>query len=325
MSGFVFVHGPNGWFPLKIQAILLAAGQGSRLRPLTEVTPKVALPLLDIPLGAFGLSLLGSYRPLIVNTSHLSDAAVAALVPYGLAEGEVFLEGATALGTAGTLKALENRLADTFITLNADELTDVLPASVLAAHARTGAAATVAVRRVGEGADLVVEGERVTQFIDRRERSTAGAAFIGLAVFSRAVLSLIPKGEVQGIAESLLRPLIERGEVASYMHDGYALDVGTPARYLAASLDLLHGVGPRPPMPFPGRLIEVGVEGTAYVGPGATVGENSLGRGAIVLAGARVEGRVQDSVVWPGATVASGESLSRSIRFSTQTIATTPT
>jgi mannose-1-phosphate guanylyltransferase len=307
---------------MKIRSILLAAGQGTRLRPITDVVPKVALPLLDVPLGAFGLALLAPYGQLLVNTSHLSDAVAPALVPWGLEEREIFFEGATPLGTAGTLKALSARLAETFVTLNADELIDADPIAVLEAHRHSGATATLAVAPVTSGADLEVRGHRVTRFIDRRTHSIPGVAFLGLAVYSRSVVSLIPDGR-SGIAEVVLRPLVEKGEVGVHVHEGYALDVGTPGRYLRASLDLLEGRGPKPPGPFPGSIIEVN-GGRAYLGPDALADEGSLGAGAILLSGARVEGRVQESIVWTGATVGPGETLTRSIRFSTQTIAATP-
>jgi len=312
---------------VKIRSILLAAGRATRLRPLTEALPKVALPLLDIPLGAFGIALLAPYGPLVVNTSYLSDAVAPALVPWGLQEREIFFEGSAPLGTAGTLRALSERLAGTFLALNADELIDADPEALLETHRRSGASATLALAPVPAGADVLTQGERVTAFIDRRERSVPGMAFLGLAAYSRSVVSLIPQGH-SGIAEVVLRPLIERGEVAAHVHDGYALDVGTPSRYLGASMDLLEGRGPEPPQqtpgkPFPGKIIEVD-GGRAYLGPGAAAGENSLGPGAIILAGARVEGRVQESIVWPEATVGAGETLTRSIRFSTQTIAATP-
>jgi mannose-1-phosphate guanylyltransferase len=280
------------------------------------------LPLLDIPLGAFGSALLAPYGPRVVNTSHLSDAVGPALVPWGLQEREEFFEGPVPLGTAGTLRALADRLAETFVVLNADTLTDADPEGLIGSHRGGGAAATLAVAPVVEGADLEVSGTRVTSFIDRRERSTSGMAFLGLAVYDRSVVRLIPEGR-SGIAEVVLRPLIERGEVAAHVHAGYALDVGTPARYLRASLDLLAGIGPEPPGPFPGSIIEVD-GGRAYLGPGARAAENTLGPGAIVLSGAEVEGRIQDSIVWPGDVVEAGETLNRSIRFSNQTIAATP-
>ena len=226
------------------------------------------------------------------------------------------------MGTAGTLRALKESLDETFVTVNGDELTDVDPGAVRAAHERSGAAATLAVVPVTSGADVVVESDRATSFIDRRARSAPGMTFIGVAAYSRSVLSLIPEGR-HGIAEVVLRPLIERGEVAIFVHDGYALDVGTHARYLDASLDLLAGAGPEPPGPFPGSIIEVD-GGRAYLATDALAAESSLGPGAVVLAGGHVEGRVEESIVWPGATVAAGETLKRSIRFSNQTIATAP-
>ena len=287
--------------------ILLAAGIGERLRPLTGSIPKPALPLLDIPLGAWGLrSILEATNDVVVNASYSSDIVFGALAPYG--EFETLDEGDEPWGTGGTLSALRGRISDTALVCNGDSLTDVSAERLLAEHRRTGAAATLAVRSVDAGADLVIEKDRATAFIDRRsEPNTAGARYVGVAAFEARTLTLLPDSRPSGLAESLLRPLAESGQIHVYDSSGYALDVGTVARYLEASLDQLEGRGPSSPRPPPGELIEV-EGGRAYLGLDVAADEESIGPGAILLAGAALhEGSyVSNAIVWADEEVPAG-------------------
>jgi mannose-1-phosphate guanylyltransferase len=295
---------------MPIEGVLLAAGRGERLRPLTDLLPKPSLPLLDVPLGAWGLVALGgAARPVAVNVSHLGERVVGALAPYG--DFEVLEEGPSPFGTAGTLLALRDRLAPTFTTMSADLLTAVGPGALLDAHRRGGASMTVAVRAVDRGADLVIEAGRATGFVDRRfEAGAAGGLFLNLAVIEKTALDVLPDRRPLGLGESLLRPLAQRGEVAVHPADDYWLDVGSIARYLRAGNDLLEGRGPPPPRPHPGEFVEV-PGGRAYVGPSAGVDEDSLGPGAIVLEGAQVGSGalIERSVVWPDEVVPAGTEL----------------
>ncbi|MGH2749927.1 MAG: sugar phosphate nucleotidyltransferase [Actinomycetota bacterium] len=288
--------------------ILLAAGLGERLRPLTATIPKPALPLLDVPLGAWGLcNLLDATDEVVVNTSHFSETAIGALAGYG--DFETLDEGPEPWGTGGTLAALRDHIGETAVVCNGDALTDVAARHLVAEHRRMGAEATVAVHPVDSGADLTIAGERATSFVDRRKDPRApGARYLGLAAFQARALELLPDTRPAGIAESLLRPLVERGDVAVVFSYGYALDVGTVGSYVEASLDLLAGRGPLSPRPHPGEFIEV-EGGRAYLGPDASCDEESLRAGAMVLAGALLhEGaRVDNAIVWPGEEVPAGE------------------
>ncbi|CAN5536094.1 NDP-sugar synthase [soil metagenome] len=301
---------------MPIASVLFSAGLGTRLRPLTDVVAKPALPLLDVPLGAYALSALtGSCAPVVVNLSHLHAQVRRALAPWAPPDlVNLVVESPRALGTAGTLRALRDRVGPRVLTMNSDELTDLDPRALLETHERLGAPATVALAPVAAGADMSIARDRVTKLIDRRsEPDDPGWLFLGMAVFERRALGLLTGEGPAGLTEALLRPLIERGEVAAHEHAGYALDVGTPDRYLQGSLDLLAGRGPRLPS-WPGERARRGA-GWVYRGPGSRAPEEALGPGAVLLRGCEVEpgSRVERSIVWPGERVRAGTLLEGSI------------
>ena len=303
---------------MDISSVLFAAGRGKRLRPLTDRIPKPALPVLDVPLAAWGLAAVTRHPGrAIVNVSHLADDVLAALRATGIQGWEPFVEGADAYGTAGTLSALRDRVAPRVVTWNGDALTDLHLPDLLDSHARSGAPATLLAREVETMADVKLSGTSVTGFVDRRkEPDASGARFLGIAVFEREALERLPDHRPAGLGETLLRDLAESGGLNVHLFDGYLRDVGTPAEYLRASLDVLAGDAPTPPIELPGEIVEV-KGGRAYVGPGTDADPGSLGPGAILLARAQVQpgARVMNSVVFPGSPVPESVPLEHAIWF----------
>jgi len=303
---------------MEIGSVLFGAGQGKRLRPLTEALPKPALPMLDVPLAAWGLAGLARVAPpVVVNVSHLASRLIDALGGLGIPGWEPLIESPRAYGTAGTLAALRDRVGGRVLTWNGDLLTELDPVDLLRTHERLARPATVAVVRVPAGADLGINREIVTRFVDRRRRpDVAGVRFIGAGVFERDALDRLPATRPAGLGETLLRDLGESGDLGVHVFGGYWSDVGTPKAYRRASLDLLYGRAPAAPVAPPGEVIEV-QGGLAYVGPDVSVERRALGAGAIVLRGARVGAgtSIRDSIVMPDETVSPGRQIVNSIWF----------
>lgn len=301
-------------------SLLLAAGIGSRLRPLTEATPKPGLPLLDIPLAAWGLvDLSGMGGHVFINLSAGHEVVTAALGPL-LAGVEVIVESPEPLGSAGTVAALRERVTGPIVTRNADLLSSLSSAEIVRAHVANGAPATIAVQPVASGADVVDDNGRF-HLVDRRAVDAAGDRFLGVSVFEPAALARLDSRGPRDLVSGLIAPLMAAGEIAIYRYDGYAIDVGTPRRYLEASLGLLYGRAPRPPVPFPGDIVEV-AGGRAYLGTGAEAAPDTIGPGAIVLAGGRIEpgARIRDAIVWTNEMVPPGLHLTEGIRAFATTI-----
>ncbi len=303
--------------PPATTGVLFSAGRGSRLRPLTDRVPKALLPMLDIPLGGFALKRLLTISPsVIVNIDARARVPVEeGLRAVGAGRIDLMEESPEPYGAAGTLAAIRDRIGERIVTWNADALCDLEPSMLLGAHLASGAPATIAVVPVDSNADVEVGDGRATAFIDRHLRPDApGAQFAGVAVLDAAVVRALPDARPLGLAEAVLVPLVRSGDLATYEHPGYALDVGTFERYVEGSVDLLGGRGPAPPEPWPGEIVAV-PGGAAYLGPGARAAEGSLGPSAVILSGGQVAAgaRVVRSVVSRDEVVPPGETLTNSV------------
>ncbi|XXX82040.1 NDP-sugar synthase [Sorangium sp. So ce134] len=276
-------------------AMILAAGLGTRLRPLTDELPKPLLWLGDRPLVAHiaGQLAAGGVRRAALNKSHLAERFTRELLAAFPVPVEVLHEPEP-FGTAGGLANAAGALGDGDVVLwNGDILIDLDVAALCAAHGERGAAATLAVapRPAGEGTVGVgARGEVVRLRGERFGEEVAGGDFVGVHVVGGALRRrLPPRGCMVG---DVYLPWLREGRpLATFAAPSLWHDIGTLAAYLAASARWLAQRG----LP-------------SYVGPGASVAEGVDVTGSIVGAGARVEGAgaLRGCVVWPGARIAVG-------------------
>ena len=149
-----------------MQALILAGGEGTRLRPLTSTVPKPVVPLVDRPFIAFMLDWLRTHgvEDIVISCGHMASG-----VRNVLGDGSAFgvqlryVEEPTPLGTGGALKYAESLLDDRFFMLNGDVLTDIDLSAQLAQHERTGATATLALTPVEDPTNYgLVRTERAT-------------------------------------------------------------------------------------------------------------------------------------------------------------------
>jgi mannose-1-phosphate guanylyltransferase len=311
-----------------VQAIVLVGGEGTRLRPLTNTTPKPALTLVDRPFLAYMIEWLARHgvTEVVLACGFLPDVLQAALA------GEEERAGASIryvveprpLGTAGAIRfaadELGEELGDRFFALNGDVLTDLDLSALLGAHERSSATATIGLHPVEDSSafGLVRSGEegRVLEFLEKTGESRPGEVNAGMYVLERSVLDLIAPGENVSIEREVFPRLVDAG-LHGLLLDGYWVDIGTPERYLQASWDILEGnveTGVEPTAPA--ALIDPGaeVDDGATVGPravvasGCRVGPGASVRESVLLAGSSVgeNARVSGSVLAPGAEVAPG-------------------
>src|ERR687893_187900 len=157
-----------------MQALILAGGEGTRLRPLTSTVPKPVVPLVDRPFIRFMLDWLHSHG---VNDVVMSCGHLASGVRNVLGDGSAFglrlryVEEPRPLGTGGALKYAETMLDERFVMLNGDVLTDLDLGAQIEQHERTGARATLALTPVEDpsnyGLVRTKDGGEVVEFVEK--------------------------------------------------------------------------------------------------------------------------------------------------------------
>lgn len=284
--------------------MILAAGLGTRLRPLTDVLPKPLAPVVGTPnivrlirhLARFGV------REIVINLHHL-----AGVIPARLGDGSslgvriAYSHEPEILGTGGGIrKALHLLGDDTFLVVNGDAVFAPDLTRAVALHRSSGALATLVVRETPEaeayGAIGVDKDGRVRGILSAGD-GLAKTMFTGVHVLEPAIGERLP--ERGCIVRATYIPLLAEGAPLAAMVDpGYFCDLGTPRRFLDANLDLVHGRERLEGLEAPADGVHVGRD--VSFGTGAV-----LGPGAIVCDGARVAPgvRVEQSVVMEGAAV----------------------
>ncbi len=226
-----------------MKAVLLAAGAGVRLRPLTDGTPKCLLQfggrsLLDRWLDACAGA---GVEEALVNLHHLADVVRSALDSRrGPPTVRTVLEPEL-LGSAGTLRANRRWLEheDVFLVCNADNLTDFDLRDLLAFHRRGSSRASLVAFRAGEpsacGVLDVDPAGRMVGFAEKPRHPRSNLANAGIYAFHPAVLDELRGGPPLDIAYDLLPTLVGEARVMEF--GGYLLDVGTPSAFRRARLD----------------------------------------------------------------------------------------
>ena len=228
--------------------LILAAGLGTRLAPLSSWCAKPLVPIGDRPAIAHIVEQVRGGGPIVVNAHHRADQVASYARGVGL---EVSREEAL-LGTAGGLRAAGELLgAGDVLVWNGDMIGDLDAGALLAAHASEaarGAVATLVVRPRSDALGNTGLDSRGDVVRLRREAGCDGEAqtadFLGIYVVGDALRRGLPaKGDI--IAEALLPALRRGGRIAVFATDAAFIDVGTPRAYLDANLRWLarRGVG----------------------------------------------------------------------------------
>jgi mannose-1-phosphate guanylyltransferase len=306
-----------------MQALILAGGEGTRLRPLTSTVPKPVVPLVDRPFIGFMLDWLRGHgvEDVVLSCGHMAEE-VRAVLGDGSAFGVRlrYAEEPRPLGTGGALKFAEELLDERFLMLNGDVLTDIDLTAQIAMHERTGARATLGLTPVEDpsayGLVRTRDGGEVTEFVEKPapEQIDTRNISAGVYVLERSVLDLLAPGRPASIERDVFPRLVGDG-LHGYVADGYWMDIGTPERYLQGTFDILEGVvatsvgerlGPG------GMCVDGGVENAgrivapALVERGCRIGAGARIGGRVVLAegvGVGARSRIERSVVLAGASI----------------------
>jgi mannose-1-phosphate guanylyltransferase len=218
-----------------VKAVLLAAGLGTRLRPLTDTTPKCLVTiggrtLLDVWLDA--LARVG-VDEVLLNTHHLADQVVAHVARRTAGPPVRLLHEESLRGSAGTLRAARDLLAPDpwFLAVNADNLTDYDLADLVDAHTASGGCATIAAFRAPRPSECgILEVDESGCLVGFEEKPAEPRGFLanaGLYAFGMDVLDLIEGPEPCDIGTHLLPRLVGRAHVVT-IGEAHLRDIGTP-------------------------------------------------------------------------------------------------
>jgi mannose-1-phosphate guanylyltransferase/mannose-1-phosphate guanylyltransferase/phosphomannomutase len=303
--------------------MVLAAGLGTRLRPLTYEITKPMVPVLDRPVMEHIVDLLGrhGFADVIANLHYFPESIEA---HFGERISYRFEE--ELLGTAGGVRACSPFFAgETLLVISGDALTDIDLTALARRHRESGGVATLAVKRVPDtreyGVVLHDSGGRITGFQEKPEPDEALSDLgnCGIYMFEPEIFDYFPERPFVDWAQDVF-PALLGNDVPFHIHeiDEYWNDVGSLAELRQGTFDALAGelhlqvqgaeVAPGVTVVGDSPLREdTDVEGPVWIGEGVAIGENVRLMGPVVLGdGARVGDRAQlrESIVFPGTEVA---------------------
>jgi mannose-1-phosphate guanylyltransferase/phosphomannomutase len=304
-----------------MKAVIMAGGEGTRLRPQTSNLPKPMLPLVGRPMMEHIVSLLRRHgvTDIVVTVAFLPNA-----IRNYFGDGSelgvrmVYATEETPLGTAGSVRNAMDELDERFLVISGDVLTDIDLTAVTEFHDRRNALATLALCAVDNplefGIVITHDDGSVERFLEKPGWGQVFSDTIntGIYVLEPEIFDLIPEGRPVDFSSEVFPAALEAGRpVFGYVADGYWEDVGTTAAYLKAHQDILDGKVEVEMSGFelrPGVWLGKGssvdpsarIDGPAFIGENCTIDQDAV-LGAYTTLGANVRmaerAQVRHSVV----------------------------
>jgi NDP-sugar pyrophosphorylase family protein len=229
-----------------IMAMILAAGEGQRLRPITLSTPKVLAPLDSVPLVNYQLQWLKKHNifDIVINLYHLGFK-----IEEHLGDGSRFGMHITysheekLLGTAGSVKKVTKFLTPTFLVLYGDVLTNLDLSKMIVFHKEKGAAATLVLHGlesiVGKGVVTIDKSQRILSFDEKPSGMETPSALVngGVYILNRDVLEQIDEDTPSDFGANVFPKVLKAGlPMYAYLlkRDDFLMDIGTPEMYRKA-------------------------------------------------------------------------------------------
>ena len=310
--------------PTSMQAVIMAGGEGSRLRPLTSNLPKPMLPIANRPMMEHIVLLLKQHG---ITDIVATVQFLASLIRNYFGDGSdlgvsmSYANEEVPLGTAGSVLGARDLLSGTFLVISGDALTDIDLEEVVSFHRKRGAAATLVLKHVQDPLEfgIVMTGEdgRIERFL---EKPTWGQVFsdtinTGIYVLEPEILDLIPPDQPYDFSSELFPAMLDKGlPLFGFVSDAYWTDVGNTDAFLQAQYDVLAG-SVRADLPGfelrPGVWVgeDVDVHPTARIEGPALIGDNSrIGAGATVGPSTVIAG---NAIVADDAVVSAGVVMER--------------
>jgi len=298
-----------------MKAVIMAGGEGTRLRPQTSNLPKPMLPLVGRPMMEHIVSLLRRHgiTDIVVTVAFLPNA-IRSYFGNGSELGVrmVYATEETPLGTAGSVRNAQAELTERFLVISGDVLTDINLSAMIEFHEKNNALATLALCAVENPLEFGIVITREDGSIERfLEKPGWGQVFsdtinTGIYVLEPEIFDVIPEGRAVDFSSEVFPSVLEAGApIFGYVADGYWEDVGTTAAYLKAHEDILNGKVEVDIAGFelkPGVFLGKGssvdpsarLDTPAFIGENCTIDENAvIGAYTTIGANTRVAERAE--------------------------------
>lgn len=234
-----------------MKAMVMSAGIGTRLRPLTYTIPKPMFPIVNKPVLEHVLELLRKHniREVVINL-HAHRGMIRDYFGDGSRLGmEInYSEEKELMGTAGGVKKVEHFFDDTFLVMSGDGLTNINLTDVISFHRKKRAFGTMVLKRIDThfeyGITLTEKGGRIKEFIEKPSWSSifSNTVNTGIYVFEPEVFRFIPRGKFCDFARDVWPELLKRGKrIFGYETEDYWCDIGNLFEYRRGQNDALEG------------------------------------------------------------------------------------
>ena len=308
-----------------MKAMILAAGFGTRLHPLTHTVPKPMVPILNRPILEHTIHLLRTHgiQDITVNLHHLPE-----IIKDHFGDGKDFgvnlhwSHEPEILGTAGGIKKAQEFLDDkAFLVINSDVVTDCDLSKVIAFHKAKGSALTLVVRQ-GDSLEQcdpieVDADDRIVHMVGASTKNksddTTRILFTGIQVMEPEISDRIPENKFYGTTTDVFPGMLEDElPIFAYWHHGYWKDIGTIQSYLDVHWDLLNGRmdGGLPienHNPASGPVLigkNCKIADTATIGPYAVLGDHCI---------VGDHATIEHSICWEGVTLGKNSHVNQSV------------
>ena len=251
-----------------MKAMILAAGLGERLHPLTTDRSKVSLSVFNRPLVLRALQYLARHgiHDVVINRHRFPDSIALALLGQTPPDTVIrYSDETEILGTAGGLRRVADGFRDeTFVVINSDFMSDIDLDAAVQAHRKSGRLGTLVLTHPGKHFAGVVKREpksgrvlslhpapivprdfatphKPTRPVPRPVSmdETGPFEFAGLQILEPAVLDRIPAGRRSDLVRDLYMPIVQEGKLGAVLHEGYWWEFGTPERFLLGHIETL--------------------------------------------------------------------------------------
>lgn len=306
------------------KAMIMAAGVGSRLEPLSSVTPKPLVPLANIPTMDILVKHLASFgiKDVIANTYHKAEIIQEHYRRDNLGTNFEFIKETQLSGTAGGVKKCQfffDKNQD-FIIMSGDGLTDLNIQDAYNAHKKSGAIATIITKdvehkEVSKYGIIVPDKDGFVESFQEKpslEEAKSNLANTGIYIFNYEIFNFIPKDTFYDFAKNVFPSILEAGiKINTYTHYGYWSDIGSIDQYKQSNADIING-----------KVLSLNVESQKFSNGESVIGENTIIDKSTDLVGNNVIGEnckigknciIKNSILWNNIEVKNNTTIENSI------------